>query len=326
MITALAHILIMAAMLISCCTAQQQHSPQKRYAVVNFVDESDEYLWGLYSMHVQLQKFHMTPHVEHIAMVSENISKKSRALVAEWLGEDGIREFDRKEILKKVPKRNLRQGVFLKLEAFNMTKFDKIIVLDNDILVRTNLMHWFDYPTPAATGARGMIEWNSGAMVIEPRTSLYDALLEYLPRTRRWTGKPTKYMPDPWNGTDPWNSNGGQQGYLSAFFLSNVTSDEMFTMSYGASVLSGDLEDRPHNSYYWKYRPHVFETIHFTRHKPWKPTLYTKSPVTCSMLREWVDSVKDAPKDKLPELPDVMKNCPPVESKEEDGRMAVGTD
>jgi hypothetical protein len=28
-------------------------------------------------------------------------------------------------------------------------------------------MHWFDYPAPAATGSRGMMEFNSGAMVIE---------------------------------------------------------------------------------------------------------------------------------------------------------------
>lgn len=305
--------LIVAAILIPLATAQQQDAQKQKYAVVNFVDESDEYLWGLYSMHVQLKKFNMTPHVKHIAMVSTQISKKSRALITEWLGEEGIRLFDRKHILKRIPKKGLRQGVFLKLEAFNMTEFDKIILLDNDILVRTNLMHWFDYPAPAATGARGMIEWNSGAMVIEPRTSLYDALLEYLPRTRRWTGKPTKNMADPWNATDPWNSNGGQQGFISAFFLSNVTVDDMFTMSYGHSILSSDLEDRPHNAYYYKYRPHIFETVHFTRHKPWKPTLYTHHPVTCSMLREWKESVKDAPRDKLPELPDVMKNCPPMD-------------
>jgi hypothetical protein len=284
---------------------QNEEKKQKRYAVVNFVDESNEYLWGLYSTHVQLQKFNMTPGIQHIAMISQDISKESRKLVAEWLGDDGIREFDRSHILSKVPKRNLRQGVFLKLEAFNMTEFDKIIVLDNDILVRTNLEHWFNYPAPAATGARGIIEWNSGAMVIEPRTSLYDALLEYLPRTRRWMGIPKK------DQDDTWNSNGGQQGFLSAFFLSNVTNDEMFTMSYGHSVLSSDLEERPHNYYFWIYRPHVFETIHFTRHKPWKPTIYTKHPVTCALLQEWKESVRDAPMDKLPKLPDVMKNCRP---------------
>lgn len=304
-------------LLLACiCSAQpQRHAPpnddhKKRYAVVNFVDKSDEYLWGLYSTHVQLQKFNMTPHIEHIAMVSQDISKKSRRLVEEWLGLDGIREFDRKYILRKLSKKNLRQGVFLKLQAFNMTEFDKIIVLDNDILVRRNLEHWFNYPAPAATGARGMVEWNSGAMVIEPSTSLYDALLEYLPMTRRWTGKVR-------GDFDPWNSNGGQQGYLSAFFLSNVTDETMFTMNYGHSILSSDLEDRPHNAYYFKYRPHVFETVHFTRHKPWKPTLYTNSPVTCSMLREWKESVKYAPKDKLPKLPDVMKNCPPVDGEEQ---------
>ena len=141
-------VLLITLLVISSVNAQQQDrqqndKKQKRYAVVNFVDESNEYLWGLYSTHIQLQKFNMTPGIQHIAMISQDIPKESRELVAEWLGEDGIREFDRSHILRKVPKKNLRQGVFLKLEAFNMTEFDKIIVLDNDILVRSNLEHWF---------------------------------------------------------------------------------------------------------------------------------------------------------------------------------------
>lgn len=300
MMTRVAHITTLFVVLLLTYTTAQDET-NKRYAIFNFVDESNYYLWGLYSMRTQLKKFNMT-HIPHIAMVSEKISSSSLALIQEWLGKDGIRKFNRKHILKKVSKRNLRQGVFLKLQAFNMTEFDKIIVLDNDILLRRNIEHWFNYPAPAATGARGLVEFNSGAMVIEPSTELYNALLEHLPKTRRWTGKPQEQ--------DPWNSNGGQQGYLSSFFLSNVTSHSIFTMNYGHSILSSDLEDRPHNEYYWKYRPHVFESVHFTRHKPWKPTIFSKSPITCSLLQEWAESVKDAPRDKLPKLPNAMKNCP----------------
>ena len=145
-------------------------SRQKRLAVVNFVDDLDYYLWGVYSIHNQMEKFNMTPVIRHIAIVPENMSSKSKALLQEWLGSDNVREVDKNYIRKKVP-RGLWVPVFNKLFAFNMTDFDKLVVLDNDILIRTNIQHWFDYPAPAATHARGTIEWNSGAMVIEPSTS-----------------------------------------------------------------------------------------------------------------------------------------------------------
>jgi len=161
------------AIILFAATRHLTAPPPKRLAVVNFVDASDEYLWGVYSTHAQLQKFHMTPGVKHIAMVSHDISKKSRLLLTEWLGEDGIIEFDRDYIVQRLTGDDtLRQGVFLKLQAFNMTQFDKLIVIDNDVFMRQNIMHWFDYPAPAATGSRGMMEWNSGAMVIEVSVAL----------------------------------------------------------------------------------------------------------------------------------------------------------
>jgi alpha-N-acetylglucosamine transferase len=280
----------------------------QRLAVVQFVDASDEYLWGVYSTHVQLKKFNMTPTVDHIAMVSQDISDSSRSLLSDWLGANAIVEFDRNYILKRLTgDETLRQGVFLKLQAFNLTRYDKIILLDNDLLVRRSIMHWFDYPAPAATGSRGMMEFNSGAMVIEPRTSLFDTMMEVLPLTKRWN------IRGGYKGTDdPWNSLGGQQGFMSAFFASNVTDDTIFTMPYGHSILSSDLDDRPENAYYWRHRPEVFETVHFTKHKPWKKNKKTNNVVTCAMLREWKESVKEAPADRLPKLGDVLQDCPPL--------------
>lgn len=164
-LSALAPVLIVLFAATRRLSAPRQ---RKRLAVVNFVDASDEYLWGVYSTHTQLKKLEMMPHVEHIAMVSQDISKKSLALLNEWLGADGIIEFDRDYIINRLTgDETLRQGVFLKLQTFNLTEFDKIILLDNDCFLRQNIMHWFEYPAPAATGSRGMMEWNSGAMVIE---------------------------------------------------------------------------------------------------------------------------------------------------------------
>jgi len=283
---------------------------KKRYAVVTFVDSMDYYLWGVYSIHNQLKKVNMTPHIQHIALVAKDMKSKHKNLIKEWLGDANVWEVNKANIRRQVPKGNKLWGaVFSKLEFFNLTMFDKVIALDNDVLIRTNIEHWFDYPSPAATQARGEIEWNSGAMVIEPNTQLYETLLEYLAKTTLW--KPSQDT-----GIDTWNSGDGHQGYLSAFFTSNVTSQTMFTMNYGCSVLSSDLEDRFENQYFWRYRNHAIETLHLTKHKPWKPKTETSKPATCAMLREWGESVKDAPLNKMPALPDYLRKCPPIEGEE----------
>lgn len=284
----------------------------KRYAVVSFLDSMDYYLWGVYSIHTQLRKVNMTPHIRHVALVAQDMKSKHKSLVREWLGEENVWEINKSTIRKQVPKGNQLWGaVFSKLEFFNLTMFDKVIAIDNDILIRKNIEHWFDFPAPAATQARGEIEWNSGAMVVEPDSALFEKLLEYMSKMRLWKPK----LDD---GVDTWNSGDGHQGFLSAFFTSNVTTHEMFTMRYACSMLSSDLEDKFENQYYWKYRNDAIETIHLTKHKPWKDKTETKKEATCGALREWAESVKDAPVDRMPKLPDYLRRCPPVDGESKD--------
>ena len=284
----------------------------KRYAVANFVD-SEKYLYGIYSIHNQMKKFNMLPSIEHFVLVSSGMKNRYKELLREWIGPESILEVDEKFVRDHVPG-GVWSLVFSKIEFFSLTQFDKVIGLDNDILIRKNLAHWFDYPTPAATQARGTIEWNSGAMVIEPNDYLYRKLLEYIPKTQTWNAKADK-------GIDGFNSGHGHQGFLSSFFLSNVTNDTMHTMSYGASVLSSDLNRVNKNEYFWKYRNDAIETVHLTLHKPWKSKTSASHYVLCAVLKEWVDSVADAPKRDLPPLPDVLRNCErkdESESKEEE--------
>ena len=83
-------------------------------------------------------------------------------LIESWLGKENVWPVNKSILRKKVPKGNQLWGaVFSKLEFFNLTMFDKVIALDNDILIRRNIEHWFDLPAPAATQERGSIEWNS---------------------------------------------------------------------------------------------------------------------------------------------------------------------
>jgi hypothetical protein len=248
-----------------------------------------------------MKKFGMLPTIEHIAVVSQDLSPKSRKLLEKWLGPKQVREIDRNFIVNKIPD-GLRRQDFLKTEAFNMTEFDKLIVLDSSVFIRQNIMHWFDHPTPASTQAAGVIEWNTDAMVIEPDTHLYNEILNYIPRSRRWNSLEDE-------GIDTWNSNDGLQGFMGAFLTSNATNHSMYTMSYSSTAVSSDLEDARTNGYYWKFRPWVIETVHFTRHKPWRQDTHPQNPSVCAMLREWVISVADAPKEELPALPDFLRHC-----------------
>ena len=273
--------------------------PTRRLAVVNFVDSQPATLWGVYSINSQLKRFNMTPSAKHVVLVASDMPPSFKALLAEWIGPENVREIDKTSIRRKLAP-GLWPHVFSKLEAFNLTEFDKIILLDNDILIRQSIMHWFDLPAPAATPSRGSMEWNSGAMVIEPSAQLYKTLLDYLPKSRAW--KPgQKYA------QDPWNSGRGHQGFLSSFFLSNVTTHTITTMNYACSILSSDLDRDPANRYFLKYRPQFIETIHFTVDKPWVRATAREghsSPI-CAMLNEWLRSVSgaDAPRDKLRKLP-----------------------
>lgn len=272
-----------------------------RYGLVNFV-EDDYDLWGVYSIHKQMEKFDMLPAVEHVAVVTSDTSPQAKNVLKEWLGPANVREMDKTFITDKVHE-SLKRDDFIKVEVFNMIQYEKLIVLDSNTLIRTSLLHWFGYPAPAATQAKGTVEWMPGAMMIQPDKHLYRTLLEYLPLSRKW-------IPGDVNKKDTWNSGDSFRGFLSSFLLSSATKDEMFTMDYANFVQSSDLEERKENQYFRRYRPDSIQTIRFDKAKPWKHMITpVKQKDTCALLMEWAESVADAPEDKLPKLPMFLKRC-----------------
>lgn len=75
-------------------------------------------------------------------------------------------------------------ATFFKLRATGMTQFDKIVLLDSDMLIVRNLDHLFNSPAWSAVAAGRVVhpgngDWlglNSGLMVIEPSRHLARAL------------------------------------------------------------------------------------------------------------------------------------------------------
>lgn len=244
----------------------------------------------------------MLPSVEHVVVVTSDTPQKTKNILKDWLGPGNVREMDKRFIMDKVHD-SLKREDFAQIEAFNMLHFDKLIVLDSDTLIRKSLLDWFDNPAPAATQAKGTMEWMTGAMMIEPDKRLYRTLLEYLPLSRRW-------IPSQDNGKDTWNSGDSYRGFLSSFLLSKATDNAMFTLDYGSFVQSSDMQERKENQYFFKYRPNSIETFHFDKATPWRYSAsFTRQPATCALLLEWAETVVDAPESLLPELPKFLKKC-----------------
>ena len=221
-------------------------------------------------------------------MIPRGINEKFHDAIALWVGEENIRWVNKADLLDRFAfGANLWQGVFSKLWAHNMTEFDKIIVLDADILIRTNIMHWFDYSTPCAVQT-GM-EWNSGAIVIKPDAEEFQDMWNELPKLKRYNDQMT-YDSDPLTGGH------GQQAFLTSFFLrehkkkgENPTAKRC-VMPIEASVPSSALRGESF-SYFNKFHPEVYETVHLTLDKPWRGGAKPDHPFICSLLREWNETM-----------------------------------
>uniref|UniRef100_A0A7S2URK8 Hexosyltransferase n=1 Tax=Attheya septentrionalis TaxID=420275 RepID=A0A7S2URK8_9STRA len=267
--------------------------PQKRrLAIASFVD-GPEHLYGVFSTRTQMAKFNMSGSggVEQVVIVPKDFhmrNKKEWNALTSWMqGPDKhIYQVDRDFIIKKIPNSSaMWKGTFNKLWMFNMTDFDRLIVLDGDILIRTNIMHWFDYPTPCATQAGGEMERNSGAMVIEPSNNHFDQMMQILPNASTYT--------DNTQGEN-WNSDYGDQGFITSFFTTSYNASErMKTMPIESAPLSSYLSREKNPMRYFKrFRPHIIETVHFTVHKLYRKGSTGSDSFLCDMFQEWFESLQ----------------------------------
>jgi hypothetical protein len=286
---------------------------KRRLAIASFVDGRD-YLFGVFSTLTQMAKFNMSGSggIEQVVIVPNTFpmrNKKEWKALTSWMqGPDKhIYQVDRNFIIKKITGASaMWKGPFNKLWMFNMTDFDRLIVLDADVLIRTNIRHWFDYPTPCATQAAGELERNSGAMVIEPSNKHFRQMMQILPTASKYTDK---------TQVDNWNSGYGDQGFITSFFTaSHNVSERMKTMPIESAPLSSYLSrNEDPMRYYKRFRPHIFETIHFTTHKLFK-SRYLKKPDSflCDMFQEWFESLLGIDDDFYQQVlvHDHFQNCP----------------
>ena len=281
-------------------TYRSTHITQ-HFAVANFVESLDQ-LYGVYSIHNQLIKHGMIRGrsdssldtatndndnsgnrnwVSHVIVVPSDIEERYRNALVLWVGEDNLRTVDKNHILGKMQdKQNLWKPTFNKLWLHNLTDFDKIIMLDCDILIRTSIMHWFDYPTPCGIQAKDDLAWNSGAMVIKPDTQIFQQMLRRLPDVQRYEKGSHK--------KDPLTAGYSDQDFTTAFFINTTKQGKQrCVMPTEAAALISSIGDSTGFDYYNNYHQQIYQTVHFTTLKPWRDGHQSSHPFVCALLCEW---------------------------------------
>lgn len=92
-------------------------------------------------------------------------------------------------------------GIFSKLHVWNMTDYDRIVYLDSDVLVMSNIDHMFDCGTFCAAFRHSDL-FNAGIIVVEPNESVFKDMMKKI-------------------ATLP-SYDDGDQGFLNVYFKSLV--------------------------------------------------------------------------------------------------------
>ena len=84
--------------------------------------------------------------VPYLVAIPDYFAKKHPAeykVLVDMIGEEHVFPFEKDFIYSKLSK-DLWKATFNKLWLFGLEDYDKLIILDQDVLIRQNIMHWFD--------------------------------------------------------------------------------------------------------------------------------------------------------------------------------------
>ena len=190
-----------------------------------------------------------------VVLCTEGVSKKSR----EILKSDGWIVQQVGTIKNPYPGATHFSGVYSKLHIWNMTDYERVIFLDSDILVVSNIDHLFDCGTFCAS-YRDSDLFNSGVLVVEPSLAVFNDMVKKVPLLPSYTH--------------------GDQGFLSEYFKDLIYAS-FFNWSNDARQrqpmrmpigLNADI-----TTYYmndgWRRPEEEMRVIHYTlgpsKPKPW---------------------------------------------------------
>lgn len=149
-----------------------------------------------------------------LVVLAANMTSREGRRLLRPLRHDNLTIIDVPFILQpaRFKRRRMHQGTFTKLAAWNLTRYDRVVHLDADLLIARNIDHLFsdEVGTPAAVAETEMnflglhftmLPFNSGLLVLQPSAVMFDFMMRRLEPERR----PPSY-------------DGGDQGYLATLF------------------------------------------------------------------------------------------------------------
>jgi len=142
-----------------------------RYAYVTVLYGNNIYLTGAIVLGYSLMKTNTK--FDRVILVTKDVSESYRSMLSE-VYTDCI-EIDYIEANPKIFLETTRfRDVFTKLECLNLIMYDKIILLDLDMIVTQNIDHLFQLHPPAACLKRSNVEYGQ----IIPREKICDSSLK----------------------------------------------------------------------------------------------------------------------------------------------------
>src|SRR5699024_2939173 len=131
-----------------------------------------------------------------VVMISENLSETTVELLkqnkVEYFVEktNSLFKSDIIERLKASKTQSHWANTFFKLQVFGLTNYKKIVYIDSDMLVLDNIDELFEHPHLFAVSDddfvagrdEGILGFNSGTLVIEPKSGLVQELIARIPQ------------------------------------------------------------------------------------------------------------------------------------------------
>jgi len=141
-------------------------------------------------------------------------------------------------------------AAYTKLRAWQLTDFDKVVLLDADTIVMKNVDDLFDRPELSAGPDFFLPDrFNSGVMVIEPSEATFDRMEEAL-------GQEASY-------------DGGDQGFLNLFFDGWYAKPVEHRLPVGYNMAHFIFQFMHSHPSAWKNLKDEIRIVHYLVQKPW---------------------------------------------------------
>jgi glycogenin glucosyltransferase len=142
-------------------------------------------------------------------------------------------------------------AAYTKLRAWELTEFDKVVLLDADTLVVQNIDDLFDRPEIAAAPDFFLPDrFSSGVMVLDPSRGTFDRMVHALSTAESYDG--------------------GDQGFLNIFFEGWYAMPVAHRLPVGYNMAHFIYQFMHAHQSTWDKLRHEIKIVHYVVQKPWQ--------------------------------------------------------